>query len=127
MNDRVPLSDMFEKVFLLGVGAASLTKEKIQDLVDELVKRGQLTKEEGEELLDKAAGSAREQGTSIVEKASDTYQDTLRLMGIAAREQIEQLEHRMSVLEAKVYGKPMRVEEPQTGFMITPTEEEEPT
>lgn len=127
MNEKVSMSDMLERVFLLGVGAASMTREKVQELVDELVKKGQLSKEEGEALLGKTAGRAREQSVNIKEMASDAYQDTLRTMNIARQEQIEELEHRIAVLEAKVYGKPTRSEEPQTGFKITPTEDEEPT
>jgi polyhydroxyalkanoate synthesis regulator phasin len=121
------ISDLMEKVLLLGVGAASLTKEKVDDLVDELVKRGQMTREEGEAFIKEAAGRAREGGADIKEMASDTYQDTLRALGVATREHVDELDRRMTVLEAKVYGKPLRVEEPQTGFTITPTEEEEPT
>ncbi len=34
------------KLVLAGIGAASLTKEKIEDLVDELVKRGEVSEEE---------------------------------------------------------------------------------
>lgn len=127
MNDKMPMSDMLERVFLLGVGAASITREKVQELVDELVKKGQLTKEEGEALLDKTAERAREQSVNIKEMASDAYQDTLRTMNIARQEQIEELEHRIAVLESKVYGKPARTEEPQAGFVITPTEDEKPT
>lgn len=121
------ISELMEKVLLLGVGAASLTKEKVDELTDELVKRGQMTREEGEAFIKEAAGSARESGASIKEMASDTYQDTLRAMGVATREHVDGLDHRLTVLEAKVYGKPLRVEEPQTGFTVTPTDEEAPS
>jgi polyhydroxyalkanoate synthesis regulator phasin len=119
--------NLIERVLLLGIGAASLTKEKINELVDELVKKGQLTKEEGQKLIDKATRRAKGEGTTIAEKAADAYQDTLRAMGIATREHVDELERRIAVLEAKVYGKQARVEEPQRGFVVTPTEEEEPS
>ncbi|MDO8735519.1 MAG: hypothetical protein Q7K29_00340 [Thermoleophilia bacterium] len=121
------ISELMEKVLLLGVGAASLTKDKVDELANELVKRGQMTKEEGEVFIREAAGSAKESGANIKEMASDTYQDTLRGMGVATREHVDEIDHRLTVLEAKVYGKPLRVEEPQTGFTVTPTDEEEPT
>ncbi len=121
------ISDLMQKVLLLGVGAASLTKEKLDDLADELVKRGQMTREEGEAFIREASDKAREGGSDIKGMVSDTYQDTLRAMGVATREHVDELDRRMTVLEAKVYGKPLRVEEPQLGFTVTPTEEEEPT
>ena len=121
------ISELMQKVLLLGVGAASLTKEKVDELIDEMVKRGQMTKEEGEAFLKEATGRAREGGANIIEMAADTYQDTLRAMGVATREQVDELDRRITVLEAKVYGKPLRMEEPQTGFATTQTEEEEPS
>jgi polyhydroxyalkanoate synthesis regulator phasin len=121
------ISELMEKVLLLGVGAASLTRDKVEELANELVKRGQLTKEEGEEFIKEAAGSAKESGANIKEMASETYQDTLRAMGVATREHVDKLDYRLTVLEAKVYGKPLRVEEPQTGFTVTPTDEEAPS
>lgn len=121
------MSDLLKRVLMLGIGTASLTKEKIEALVEELVKKGELTREEGREMVEKATARAREESTTIREKFSETYQDTLRTMGVATSDQVEELERRMTVLEARVYGKPERFEEPSTGFTSTTTEEEEPS
>ncbi|RJQ43590.1 MAG: hypothetical protein C4534_07785 [Gaiellales bacterium] len=117
------ISDMFQRVMLLGIGAASLTREKIEELVNDLVEKGRLTTEEGRELLDEATGRARKEGMNIKEMAADTYQDALRAMNVATRESVEELERRLEVLEAKVYGKQSRVEEPASGFSSTMSEE----
>lgn len=127
MSDKTSVSDLLERVFLLGIGAASLTKEKIREVVDELVKRGQLTQDQGLKLMDEVAEKARTETAGVKETVSDAYQDTLRALGLAGREQVDELERRIAVLEAKIYGKPARLEEPQRGFVVTPTEEEEPT
>ena len=121
------MADLVERVLLLGIGAASLTMEKLDELVEELVRRGQLTREEGRRLVDKAAERAQEEGNAATQKFSASYQEALRGMGIASREHVEELERRVAVLEAHVYGKPSRVQEPERGFVITQTEEEEPT
>lgn len=42
--------DGLRKVFLAGVGALATTVEKGQELVDDLVKKGELTVEQGKEL-----------------------------------------------------------------------------
>ncbi len=118
---------LIEKILLLGIGAASLTREKITELVDEMVRRGQLTREEGQKIVDEAVAGAEREGSQVAGRFSDAYQDTLRAMGIASRGYVDELERRTAVLEAKVYGKRARVEEPDTGFVITRTEEEEPS
>ena len=118
---------LIEKVLLLGIGAASLTREKIIELSDDLVSRGQMTRDEGQKFVDEAVRLAEQEGTQVAGKVAGAYQETLRSMGIATGDQIDELEHRIAVLEAKVYGKPSRIEEPQRGFVVTPTEEEEPS
>lgn len=127
MSEKISVSDMLERVFMLGVGAASLTKDKVQELVDELVKRGQLSQDQGLKLMDEVAEKARKETAGVRESVSDAYQDALKAMGVAGRDQVDELERRIAVLEGKVYGKPARVEEPKTGFVVTPTEEEKPT
>ncbi len=121
------MKDLIEKALLMGVGAASVTKEKIESLVDEFVKRGELTREEGQKLVEEASQRAKTESSSLMEKASETYQDTLHTLGIATAESVEEMERRIAVLEAKVYGKPSHVEEPPTGFSSTATEEEAPS
>ena len=42
--------DGIKKFVLMGIGAAAMTVEKSQQMVDELVKKGELTVEQGKEL-----------------------------------------------------------------------------
>lgn len=44
------LEDEVKKIFLLGIGAAATSAEKSKALVDELVKKGEITVEEGKTL-----------------------------------------------------------------------------
>ena len=44
------LSEGLKTVFLAGVGAVAVTGEKSKQLIDDLVKRGELTVEEGKTL-----------------------------------------------------------------------------
>lgn len=44
------LSDDLKKILLAGIGAAVVTVEKSKDVVDELVKKGELTVEQGKVL-----------------------------------------------------------------------------
>ncbi|MBW3092080.1 hypothetical protein KIH79_03740 [Bifidobacterium sp. 82T10] len=44
------LGDGLRKVFLAGVGALATTVEKSQEIVDDLVKKGELTVEQGKAL-----------------------------------------------------------------------------
>ena len=77
MND---LGTGLKRIFLAGVGAIAVTAEKSQQMVDELVKKGELTVEQGkvlnEELKRDVSEKVKEavaniQGTESVEKIAD--------------------------------------------------------
>jgi polyhydroxyalkanoate synthesis regulator phasin len=99
--------DLVERAFLLGVGAAALTKDRVQDLVEELVRRGQLSGEEGREVADKLVARSREEARAAAKKADLSLQGAYREIGLVTRREFEdiefrlrQLEHRVQLLEA---------------------------
>lgn len=99
--------DLIERTFLIGVGAAALTKEKIQALVEEFVRRGQISGEEGRELVDRLVARSKEETQSAFKKADAHLSGAYRDIGLATRRDLEdmdfrlrQLEHRVRLLEA---------------------------
>ena len=71
--------DGIKKFLLMGIGAAAMTVEKSQQVVDELVKKGELTVEQGKELnqelkrnvkktIDEAAEAAEKKEAEIEQK-----------------------------------------------------------
>ncbi|MEY8436902.1 phasin family protein [Atopobiaceae bacterium 24-176] len=64
------LGDMAHNVFLAGVGAAAIVGEKASQVVDDLVKKGELTVQQGkvvnEELSQKAAGVVNETTEALI-------------------------------------------------------------
>lgn len=76
------LSDTIKTLLLAGVGAAAKTTEKSKEIIDELVKKGELTLDEGvalnEELRHKAEDKKEERVTKSVEKMTKEERDALR-------------------------------------------------
>ena len=76
------LSDNIKKLLLLGIGAAALTAEKSKEMIDELVKKGELTVDQGkvlnEELKHKASEKVADALINRVEKLSKEERDILR-------------------------------------------------
>lgn len=64
------LGDIAHNVFLAGVGAAAIVGEKAGQVVDDLVKKGELTVQQGkvvnEELSQKAAGVVNETTENLI-------------------------------------------------------------
>lgn len=102
------IKDLIERTFLAGMGAAALTKDRIQDLVDELVSRGQINADEGRVVVDRLVARSREEARGVLRKADSTLHTAYRELGLGSKRDMEdlalrlrQLEHRVQLLEAQ--------------------------
>ncbi|MCI1664926.1 MAG: hypothetical protein LKI25_00940 [Atopobiaceae bacterium] len=70
MDQQIDLTEGIRKVFLAGVGAIAMGAEKGQEVVDDLVKKGELTVEQGkalnQELTIKAKAAATDSSDALL-------------------------------------------------------------
>ncbi len=98
-----------EQAILLSIGAASLTRERAEAAVAELVRKGQIGGDEGSAIVDRMMARVRGEGASgggIVGRLEGGVQGVLREFGVITRAELEdvqlrlmELEHRISLLE----------------------------
>src|ERR687885_1267858 len=112
---RGTLGETFERLILLQIGAAAATRERIEEVVDSLVEQGRVQREEGKTLVDQVMGRARERSSGARSLVDATAQQGLRRAGLPTREdyedlvfRMEQLEHRVRMLEDRPVEPPPR-------------------
>ncbi|MFH1833556.1 MAG: hypothetical protein ABH877_00910 [bacterium] len=105
------IRDLIERTFLLGMGAAALTKDRVQELVEEFVRRGQISGEEGRDMADRLVSRSREEARSVLKRADSSLQGAYRDMGLVTKRELEdmdfrlrQVEHRVQLLEEAADG-----------------------
>ena len=98
--------DTLERLILLQIGAAAVTRERVQDAVNRLVEQGRMEREEGRAVVEDVVTRARERSTGARSLIDASVQQGLRGAGVPNREayedllfRIEQLEHRVRLLE----------------------------
>lgn len=96
------IRDVIERAFLVGMGAAALTKDRVQEVVDEFVRRGQLSGEDGREMVERLASRSREEARSALKKADSSLRGAYRDAGLATRREVEDIEFRLRLLEHRV-------------------------
>jgi polyhydroxyalkanoate synthesis regulator phasin len=94
--------DMLDRMMELGLGAALLTKEAAAKAVDEMVKRGSVTADDGKRMLNDMVEKGRVQKERIDEMIAEGVERFMSQADVARRSQIETLERRIAVLEAEV-------------------------
>lgn len=76
------LTENVKKLLLLGIGAAATTAEKSKGIIDDLVKKGEITVDQGkvlnEELKRKASNKVSDAMLNRVEKLSKEERDALK-------------------------------------------------
>jgi polyhydroxyalkanoate synthesis regulator phasin len=96
------IRDLIERTFLVGVGAAAFTKDRVQELVEEFVRRGELSGDEGRDMVDRLLARSREEARSVVKKADSSLQGALHDLGLVTRRELEDLETRVRLVEHRL-------------------------
>ena len=91
-----------EELFLAGVGAVALTKDRTEERVDELVGRGKVSREEARTIVDDVVGRWRGEALRVGERASATFAGLYRELGLVTRGEYEELELRLAQLEHRL-------------------------
>ncbi|MFH1007668.1 MAG: phasin family protein [Candidatus Latescibacterota bacterium] len=106
------MSNLIQKALFAGLGALALTKDKAEELVDDLIKRGEVASEERSRIVHDLLGKAEETKKEWTEKVEHMVQDTVGKLGIPTKSQWDALTQRIDALAAEVekMGKPAKEE-----------------
>lgn len=106
------MKDFISKAFYMGLGAASLTKSKIEELAKEYAEKFDKSESEGKALFEKLsreAKKAREDMEGSWKENSDKLFDKLN---ISTKEKMAMLEGRLKVLEERVEALEKKIDAP---------------
>jgi polyhydroxyalkanoate synthesis regulator phasin len=101
-REKGGVRDLAEEVFYAGVGVVALTKDRADELVDELVQRGRMTRTEAREVVDDVTGRWRGDALRLGERASSGLAGVMRELGLVTRREWEELELRLSQVEHRL-------------------------
>ena len=120
--------DTLERLVLLQIGAAAVTRERVQEVVNRLIEQGRMEREEGRAVVEDVLGRARERSEGTRSLIDASVQQGLRGAGVPNREayedllfRVEQLEHRVRILEGQpTTAPPTEPVTPPAGEATTP-------
>ena len=91
--------NLLKKMIWLGAGLAAMTTEKIESVVAELIKKGQLSEKEGKALAAELVARSIKAKKDLGEKVEKTISDALQRLNIPTRRDLEELKTRLERLE----------------------------
>ena len=92
--------DSFKNAFLASLGLVAMTQEKLRTFVEDLVKRGELTAEQGKKLFDELLKTGQSEGRALSDRIAQEVVSTLEKTPLATRRELRLLEDRVRALES---------------------------
>ena len=103
------MSDMFKKMGLFGIGVISLTQEKVEEFSQEMIKKGELSREEGKKLVKDILSEREKQMKDLEDKINARVKDTLEKSGVVMKSDIAALEKKIEKLEKTIQGRKLSI------------------
>jgi len=94
--------DLLKKTLLTSVGFGVMTKEKIEELGKELVKKGEVTEKEGKEFIDNLLKKSEQAQKEMETKVYGMIQESIRKLNLATKEDVAQLNKKIALFENRI-------------------------
>ncbi|WP_172196304.1 phasin family protein [Saccharibacillus qingshengii] len=110
------MSDLLKKALSLGIGLTVASKEKVEKVVDDLVKKGEIAPSESKAVVSKLIERGEEERSAIKNMVQEQVRRVLKEIDVPAGSEVDSLEQRIAVLEQRVVqlesGKPAVTADP---------------
>lgn len=92
------INEIVHKALMVGIGVP----EKLKDLVDELVQKGELSESQGARLVKECSEKVTRSGEDISRSLSELMDKTLEKMNVPSKDDYEKLSKKVTGLTARI-------------------------
>jgi polyhydroxyalkanoate synthesis regulator phasin len=96
--------ELIKKAMLTGLGVASLTKEKIEEIGRDFVEQGKLSQQEGEKLVEDLLAKAEESKQEIKKQIEERIEEILKKMNLVRMSDLDELKSQIKELQDSCSG-----------------------
>ncbi|MEW6535398.1 MAG: phasin family protein [Candidatus Auribacterota bacterium] len=94
--------ELIRKMVNLAFGAWSVTREKVEQTADDLIKRGEISSEEAKKFVDEMLSKIEESKKEIDIKIENIVEKTLQKMHVPSRSEVEQLQTQLTEVKEEL-------------------------
>lgn len=92
------MADLFEKTLYLGLGIFSMTKERAEEIIDDLVEKGKVSKDESAKAVRDLMDRAEKEKSHFDKKLNQTVEDTVKHLHLATQKDIDEINKKLDKL-----------------------------
>ncbi len=94
--------DIIRKAISVGLGVISLTKDKADELVDDLIKRGELESSDRLTAVQRLLKEAQKQELELEQKITRVVQKVIDEVGLPTKKDLEEISRTLKRIETKI-------------------------
>ncbi len=91
--------ELMKKALLMGLGVASLTKEKIEEMSRDFIEQGKLTQQEGEKLVDELLAKAEESKQDLKKEIDNRVEEIITKMNLVRMSDLDEVKLQLQQLQ----------------------------
>lgn len=93
---------LLEKIILAGMGAASITQDKVEKLVDELVKEGEMSDKDAAVMAKRAVDNIEKSRKEMEKKTEAVVKQVIGKINVPTRKDVQALEKQIAELNKRL-------------------------
>ena len=93
---------MLKQMLYAGIGLAAITKEKAEEVISELIKKGEMSSEEGKDLLNALMVRIQEESDRLKDKVNQQVEQAISSMNLVRKSDLDEVLQRLEKLEKKL-------------------------
>ncbi len=93
------MKEMLKNVLYTGLGAAFLTKEKIEDVRKELIEKGKMSQEEGKQFVDEVLRKSEKVKDQLDLWINTRVEERINQLNLATKDEIAELRRKIEELQ----------------------------
>lgn len=96
------LGEFGKKMVELGLGLVGVTEKRVREVTAELIKRGEIKKEEAEKFIDNLVKKTEKDRKDLEKKLSRFIQKGIDKIPLATKSEVEELKKKIEAIEKKL-------------------------
>ena len=92
------MKELLQNIMYAGIGAATLTKEKLEELQDELIEKGKMSRDEGKQFVDELKSKSEKAKEQLDQWIARRVEDQVKQLNLASRDEIAELQKKVDEL-----------------------------
>ncbi|MDD2463169.1 MAG: hypothetical protein PHI97_04170 [Desulfobulbus sp.] len=96
------MKEMLKNVIYAGIGAAFLTKEKVEDLSKDLIEKGKMSQEEGKQFVDELVRKSEKAKDQLDLWVNKRVEERINQLNLATKDEIAELQRKIEELQVAI-------------------------